>query len=125
MEFQVHRLSSQFNRLTELDAEPPPDQWHAMPARGNPHGMRRIPHVTLPFRPMRILDRYIVREVCRHALLGLLIFTFVLFLPKLVHLMELVVRHSGSSTQIGQMFLCLIASRTVFTLAIALLRGVH
>jgi LPS export ABC transporter permease LptF/LPS export ABC transporter permease LptG len=124
MEFQVHRLSSQFNRLTELDAEPPPDQWHAMPARGNPHGMRRIPHVTLPFRPMRILDRYIVREVVRHALLGLLIFTFVLFVPKLVHLMELIVRHSGSSTQIVQLFLCLIPSLLVFTLPMAVLVGV-
>jgi len=42
---------------------------------------------------MRILDRYIAREVVRHALLGLLIFKFVLFVPKLVHLMELIVRH--------------------------------
>ena len=28
---------------------------------------------------MRILDRYIVREVFRHALLGLAVFTFVFF----------------------------------------------
>src|SRR5260370_41284172 len=124
MEFQVHRLSSQFNRLTELDAEPPPDQWHAMPARGNPHGMRRIPHVTLPFRPMRILDRYIVREVVRHALLGLLIFTFVLFVPKLVHLMELIVRHSGSGSQILTLFLCIVPGILVFTIPMAVLIGV-
>jgi lipopolysaccharide export LptBFGC system permease protein LptF len=38
---------------------------------------------------MRILDRYIVREVFRHAVLGLIVFTFVLFVPKLVRLMEL------------------------------------
>ena len=50
---------------------------------------------------MRILDRYIVREVLRHALLGLIIFTFVLFVPKLVRLMELFVRHSGSGSQIA------------------------
>ena len=73
---------------------------------------------------MRILDRYIVREVVRHALLGLLIFTFVLFVPKLVHLMELIVRHSGSSTQIVQLFLCLIPSLLVFTLPMAVLVGV-
>ena len=73
---------------------------------------------------MRILDRYIVREVVRHALLGLLIFTFVLFVPKLVHLMELIVRHSGSSAQIVQLFLCLIPSLLVFTLPMAVLVGV-
>jgi len=45
---------------------------------------------------MRILDRYIVREVFRHALLGLVVFTFVFFVPQLIRLMELFVRHSGS-----------------------------
>jgi len=73
---------------------------------------------------MRILDRYIVREVVRHALLGLLIFTFVLFVPKLVHLMELIVRHSGSNSQILQLFLCLIPSLLVFTIPMAVLVGV-
>ena len=41
------------------------------------------------WRIMRILDRYIVREVFRHALLGLAVFTFVFFVPQLVRLMEL------------------------------------
>jgi len=54
---------------------------------------------------MRILDRYIAREVIRHALLGLIIFTFVLFVPKLVRLMEIFVRHTGSGTQIITLFL--------------------
>jgi len=49
---------------------------------------------------MRILDRYIVREVFRHALLGLAVFTFVFFVPQLVRLMELFVRHAGSGSQI-------------------------
>jgi len=48
---------------------------------------------------MRILDRYIVREVFRHALLGLAVFTFVFFVPQLVRLMELFVRHAGSGSQ--------------------------
>src|ERR1700732_3612424 len=65
---------------------------------------------------MRILDRYVVREVARHALLGLLIFTFVLFVPKLVRLMELFVRHSGSGSQIAQLFLCILPSVLVFTI---------
>ena len=65
---------------------------------------------------MRILDRYIVREIVRHAFLGLLIFTFVLFVPKLVRLMELFVRHSGSGSQILALFLCIIPSILVFTI---------
>ena len=73
---------------------------------------------------MRILDRYIVREIVRHALLGLLIFTFVLFVPKLVRLMELFVRHSGSGTQILTLFLCIIPGLLVFTIPMAVLIGV-
>jgi LPS export ABC transporter permease LptF/LPS export ABC transporter permease LptG len=73
---------------------------------------------------MRILDRYIVREIVRHALLGLLIFTFVLFVPKLVRLMELFVRHSGSGSQILTLFLCIIPGLLVFTIPMAVLIGV-
>jgi len=39
--------------------------------------------VTLSVLDMRILDRYIVREVFRHAFLGLVVFTFVFFVPQL------------------------------------------
>ena len=44
---------------------------------------------------MRLLDRYIGREVVSHAALGLAVFTFVFFVPQLVRLMDLIVRHSG------------------------------
>jgi LPS export ABC transporter permease LptF/LPS export ABC transporter permease LptG len=73
---------------------------------------------------MRILDRYIVLEVIRHALLGLVIFTFVLFVPKLVRLMELFVRHSGSGSQIGILFLCIVPNVLIFTIPMAVLIGV-
>jgi LPS export ABC transporter permease LptF/LPS export ABC transporter permease LptG len=73
---------------------------------------------------MRILDRYIAREVTRHAFLGLLIFTFVLFVPKLVHLMEIFVRHSGSTSQIVTLFLCIVPSLLVFTIPMSVLIGV-
>jgi LPS export ABC transporter permease LptF/LPS export ABC transporter permease LptG len=73
---------------------------------------------------MRILDRYIVREVFRHAILGLVVFTFVLFVPKLVRLMELFVRHSGSGSQILELFLCIFPSIFIFTVPMAILIGV-
>src|SRR5215475_3112717 len=79
---------------------------------------------TLNFRVMRILDRYIVREVSRHAFLGLVIFTFVFFVPRLVQLMEIYVRHVGSDIQILKFFLCIFPGVFVFTVPIATLIGV-
>src|SRR6202162_4613848 len=73
---------------------------------------------------MRILDRYIIREVFRHAFLGLVVFTFVFFVPQLVRLMELFVRHSGSGGQILKLFLCLFPGVLTFTVPMATLIGV-
>src|SRR6202162_5267187 len=73
---------------------------------------------------MRILDRYIVREVFRHAFLGLVVFTFVLFVPQLVRVMELFVRHTGSGSQIVQLFLCLLPGVFVCAIPMSILIGV-
>jgi LPS export ABC transporter permease LptF/LPS export ABC transporter permease LptG len=73
---------------------------------------------------MRLLDRYIAREVIRHAFLGLLIFTFVLFIPQLVKLMQIFVRHSGSLSQVVTLFLSVVPSVLVFTIPMAVLVGV-
>src|SRR5262249_1038650 len=73
---------------------------------------------------MRILNRYIFREIFRHALLGLVIFSFVFFIPQLVKLMELLVRHSGSGEQFAKLFLCLVPAVFTFTVPMAILVGV-
>ena len=73
---------------------------------------------------MRLIDRYICREVVSHALLGLVVFTFVFFVPRLVQLMDLVVRHSGSLGTITLLFLCTLPPALVFTLPMAVLVGV-
>ena len=44
---------------------------------------------------MRILTRYILREVVSHAAIGVAIFTFILFTKDLGHILELVVRNSA------------------------------
>src|SRR6202051_322095 len=80
--------------------------------------------VTLSVLDMRILDRYIVREIFRHAFLGLVVFTFVFFVPQLVRLMALFVRHSGSGSQILKLFLCIFPGVFTFTLPMAVLIGV-
>jgi LPS export ABC transporter permease LptF/LPS export ABC transporter permease LptG len=73
---------------------------------------------------MRILDRYIVREVFRHAFLGLVVFTFVFFVPQLVRLMALLVRHSGAGGQILKLFLCIFPGVFTFAIPMAVLIGV-
>lgn len=73
---------------------------------------------------MRIIDRYISREVLSHALLGLIVFTFVFFVPQLVQLMDVLVRHSGSVFAVAELFLCTLPGVLTFTVPIAVLSGV-
>ncbi len=73
---------------------------------------------------MRLLDRYIGREVASHAVLGLAVFTFVFFVPQLVRLMELVVRHSGGVGTVILLFLCTLPPVLIFTIPMAVLVGV-
>ena len=73
---------------------------------------------------MRLLDRYIGREVVSHALLGVVVFTFVFFVPQLVRLMDLVVRHSGGLATVALLFLCTLPPVLAFTLPMAVLVGV-
>jgi LPS export ABC transporter permease LptF/LPS export ABC transporter permease LptG len=73
---------------------------------------------------MRLLDRYIAREVTSHALLGLAVFTFVLFIPQLVRLMDLVVRHSGGVSTVALLFLSILPPVLIFAIPMAVLVGV-
>ena len=73
---------------------------------------------------MRLLDRYIAREVISHAVLGLAVFTFVFFVPQLVRLMELIVRHSGNAGTVALLFLCAIPPVLRLTLPMGVLVGV-
>src|SRR5579872_5478233 len=73
---------------------------------------------------MRLLDRYIGREVASHSLLGLAVFTFVFFVPQLVRLMELIVRHSGGISTVLLLFLCTLPPVLIFTIPMAVLVGV-
>jgi LPS export ABC transporter permease LptG/LPS export ABC transporter permease LptF len=73
---------------------------------------------------MRILDRYVGREVVSHALLGLIIFTFVFFVPQLVNLMKLLVQHAATASQTALLLLCSLPPVLIFTLPMAMLIGV-
>ncbi|MGA8677356.1 MAG: LPS export ABC transporter permease LptF [Candidatus Acidiferrales bacterium] len=73
---------------------------------------------------MRLLDKYIGREVGSHAALGLAVFTFVFFVPQLVRLMDLIVRHSGGIGMVLLIFLCSLVPVLAFTIPMAVLVGV-
>src|ERR1700740_702973 len=73
---------------------------------------------------MPLLDRYITREVASHAILGLAGFTFVFFVPQLVRLMDLIVRHSGGAWTVAERFLCSLAPVPTFPVPMAVLVGV-
>src|SRR6202522_3895567 len=77
-----------------------------------------------PRANMRLLDKYIGREVASHCLLGLAVFTFVFFVPQLVRLMDLLVRHSGGIRTVALLFICSLAPVLAFTIPMAVLVGV-
>lgn len=73
---------------------------------------------------MRIIDRYIFREVLSHALLGLGVFTFVIFVPQLVQITNVVARNSGDLRQIALLFLSAFPRVLTFSVPIGVLVGV-
>jgi LPS export ABC transporter permease LptG/LPS export ABC transporter permease LptF len=72
---------------------------------------------------MRILTRYILKEVFSHSLLGLLIFTFVIYIPYIGRLLELVARHDLASSSVITLFLAPVPGILVLTIPMSVLVG--
>ena len=73
---------------------------------------------------MRIITRYILREVTSHALLGGVLFTFVLFMRDLGRILELVVRDSASMADVARIFLYTLPNALTLTIPMAVLVGI-
>ena len=73
---------------------------------------------------MRILTRYILREVLSHALIGGAIFTFVLFIRYLPGLLDMVVRNSASLGSVLAIVLFLLPDIFTVTIPMAVLVGI-
>jgi lipopolysaccharide export system permease protein len=73
---------------------------------------------------MRILTRYILREVTTHALIGVAIFTFVIYTKELGQILELVVRNSAPLPSAIELFLLIIPEALTITLPAGVLVGV-
>lgn len=73
---------------------------------------------------MRILTRYILNEVLTHAFLGGILFTFVLLMPNLPSLMELIVRNSASLGMVAEIFVLMLPNMLTVTIPMAVLVGI-
>ena len=73
---------------------------------------------------MRILTRYILREVLSYALLGGVLFTFLLVMPYVSKVLELVVRDSASPADAARLILYTVPGALTLTLPMAVLVGI-
>jgi LPS export ABC transporter permease LptF/LPS export ABC transporter permease LptG len=73
---------------------------------------------------VRILTRYVLKEVSSHALLGVLLFTFVIFMRDLGRLLEVVVRNSAPLPSVGEIFLYTLPTTFTITLPMGVLVGI-
>lgn len=73
---------------------------------------------------MRILTRYILKEVLSHSLLGGILFTFVLFMRDLPHLLELIVRNTTSLGVVAEIFVLMLPNMFTVTIPMAVLVGI-
>lgn len=73
---------------------------------------------------MRILRRYILGEVFSHALIGCALFTFILFMRDLGHILEILVRNSASVTNVVEIFLFTLPNTFTLTIPMAVLVGI-
>ena len=73
---------------------------------------------------MRLLTRYILREVAAYALIGAVLFTFVLFMRDLPKILELVVRDSASLTDVLRIFAYTLPNTLTVTIPTAVLAGI-
>jgi LPS export ABC transporter permease LptG/LPS export ABC transporter permease LptF len=73
---------------------------------------------------VRILTRYILGEILSHTLIGCALFTFILFMPQLPHILEAVVRNSSTFTNVFEIFLFTLPNLFKVTIPMAVLVGI-
>src|SRR5271163_5362020 len=73
---------------------------------------------------MRILTRYILKEIFSHALIGGALFTFILFMRDLGRILALVVHNSSSLSSVLKIFLFTLPNTFTVTIPMAVLVGI-
>src|SRR5687768_7334486 len=72
---------------------------------------------------MRIIDRYVIREVLWPFVIGLMIFTFLIIIPYLIRLAEDLIAKGVGGTVVLQLMLMLLPHALSLTIPMALLLG--
>jgi len=73
---------------------------------------------------VRILTRYILGEILSHTLIGCALFTFVLFMRDLGHILEMLVRNSSSFSKVVEVFVLTMPETFMVTIPMAVLVGI-
>ncbi|HYL14801.1 MAG TPA: LptF/LptG family permease [Terriglobales bacterium] len=73
---------------------------------------------------MRILTRYILKEVLSHALIGVVVFTFVLFTRDLGRILDLVARASAPLPSVAEIFFFTVPVALTYTIPMGVLVGI-
>src|SRR5579864_1381393 len=73
---------------------------------------------------MRIFTRYIVKEVLSHGLIGVAVFTFVIFMRDVSRILELVVRNSAPIPSVAQLFFLTLPAALTVTIPMGVLIGI-
>jgi LPS export ABC transporter permease LptG/LPS export ABC transporter permease LptF len=73
---------------------------------------------------VRILTRYILGEILSHTLIGCALFTFILFMRDLPHILEMVVRNSSTLANVAEIFLFTLPNTFKVTIPMAVLVGI-
>lgn len=73
---------------------------------------------------MRILSRYILREVVTHAAIGTAVFTFVLFMGNVGRILELVVRNSAPLPSVAELIFLTLPTALTVTIPMGVLVGI-
>ncbi len=73
---------------------------------------------------MRILTRYILKEIGSHAIIGVALFTFIIFMRDLGRLLELIVRNSAPLPSVAEIFLFTLPATFTITIPMGVLVGI-
>jgi lipopolysaccharide export system permease protein len=73
---------------------------------------------------VRILTRYILREVLSHAVIGVALFTFVIFMRDVSRILELVVRNSAPIPSVAEIFFLTLPTAFTVTIPMGVLVGI-
>ena len=73
---------------------------------------------------MRILTRYILGEILSHTVIGCALFTFILFMRDLPHILEMMVRNTSTLSNVLEIFLLTLPNTFKVTIPMGVLVGV-